>query len=71
MKTARQVLEAKPNQAIFSIPPSATVYAALQLMVEKSVGALLVMEHGKPIVTGTPEQVRSDERVIKAYLGEE
>jgi len=32
---------------------------------------ILVMEHGKPITTGTPEQVRSDERVIKAYLGEE
>ncbi|WP_288407083.1 high-affinity branched-chain amino acid ABC transporter ATP-binding protein LivG [uncultured Herbaspirillum sp.] len=32
---------------------------------------ILVMEHGKPIVTGTPEQVRSDERVVKAYLGEE
>lgn len=32
---------------------------------------ILVMEHGKPIVTGTPEQVRNDERVIKAYLGEE
>jgi branched-chain amino acid transport system ATP-binding protein len=32
---------------------------------------ILVMEHGKPIVTGTPQAVRSDERVIKAYLGEE
>lgn len=32
---------------------------------------ILVMEHGKPIVTGTPEQVCNDERVIKAYLGEE
>lgn len=32
---------------------------------------IMVMEHGKPIVTGTPEQVRCDERVIKAYLGEE
>lgn len=32
---------------------------------------ILVMEHGKPIITGTPEQVRNDERVIKAYLGEE
>jgi branched-chain amino acid transport system ATP-binding protein len=32
---------------------------------------ILVMEHGKPIMTGTPEAVRNDERVIKAYLGEE
>ncbi|MDB5774704.1 MAG: livG [Herbaspirillum sp.] len=32
---------------------------------------ILVMEHGKPIVTGTPQTVRHDERVIKAYLGEE
>lgn len=47
MKTARQVLESKPIQAIYSIPPGATVYAALQLMAEKGIGALLVMEHGK------------------------
>ena len=32
---------------------------------------ILVMEHGKPIVTGTPQDVRSDARVIKAYLGEQ
>ena len=32
---------------------------------------IMVMEHGKPIVTGTPQQVRMDQRVIKAYLGEE
>jgi branched-chain amino acid transport system ATP-binding protein len=31
---------------------------------------ILVMEHGKPITIGVPEQVRNDERVIKAYLGE-
>ncbi len=32
---------------------------------------ILVMEHGKPIVTDIPDAVRSDPRVIKAYLGEE
>lgn len=32
---------------------------------------ILVMEHGRLIVTGKPEQVRTDSRVIKAYLGED
>lgn len=32
---------------------------------------ILVMEHGKPIVTDKPETVRVDPRVVKAYLGEE
>jgi len=32
---------------------------------------IMVMEQGRPIMTGLPEAVRSDPRVIKAYLGEE
>jgi branched-chain amino acid transport system ATP-binding protein len=32
---------------------------------------ILVMEHGKPITTGSPKEVQSDPRVVKAYLGEE
>lgn len=32
---------------------------------------ILVMEHGRPITIGKPEDVRNDPRVIKAYLGED
>lgn len=32
---------------------------------------VLVLDQGRPIVTGTPTEVQGDERVIKAYLGEE
>lgn len=32
---------------------------------------ILVMDHGSPIMTGAPDDVRNDPRVIKAYLGEE
>ncbi|PWV65817.1 high-affinity branched-chain amino acid ABC transporter ATP-binding protein LivG [Plasticicumulans acidivorans] len=32
---------------------------------------ILVMEYGRPIGIGTPAEVRSNPRVIKAYLGEE
>ncbi|WP_374348316.1 CBS domain-containing protein [Chitinimonas sp.] len=47
MKTARQLLQEKSRQAIFSVPPNATVYQALQLMAEKDIGAVLVMEKDK------------------------
>jgi CBS domain-containing protein len=46
MKTVRHVLQAK-GRRVWSIAPDASVYEALQLMAEKEVGALLVLEQKK------------------------
>lgn len=46
MNTIGQLLEAKPKD-IWSISPQATVYEALQIMLKKDVGALLVTDKGK------------------------
>lgn len=48
MKTVRQLLQAKTH-GILSTAPDARVYDALQLMADKNVGALLVMDAGELI----------------------
>lgn len=44
MKTAADILKAKPHTHIYSVWPGATVLEAITLMAEKGVGALVVME---------------------------
>jgi CBS domain-containing protein len=44
--TVKRLLEEKGNQ-IWSISPEASVYSALQLMADKRIGALLVLDQGK------------------------
>ena len=44
--TVRQILKNKGSQ-VWSTEPQVTVYAALQLMAEKDIGALLVLADGK------------------------
>ncbi len=46
METVQHLLQTK-NSEIWSVSPEATVFEALQLMAEKDVGALLVMEGEK------------------------
>ena len=49
MHTVAHILQSKPHHAVYSITPDASVLQALELMAQKGIGALLVME-GKQIV---------------------
>ncbi len=40
----RQILQGKPQNAIFSVTSADTVFDALQLMAEKNIGAVLVID---------------------------
>jgi CBS domain-containing protein len=46
MATVKNILDTKGN-ATFTVPPTTSIYHALELMVEKNVSALLVMEDEK------------------------
>jgi CBS domain-containing protein len=48
MKTVRQLLRAKGHE-VLSVAPETAVFQALQLMAEKNIGAVLVLE-GKSLV---------------------
>ncbi|MFN3162525.1 MAG: CBS domain-containing protein [Pseudohongiellaceae bacterium] len=47
MHTVQQILSHKNVQEIWSIAPDATVFEAIQMMADRHVGALLVMEADK------------------------
>ena len=47
MKTVKDLVCAKDGKEIWSVTPDTLVYRALQLLSEKSIGALLVMEKGE------------------------
>ncbi|MBW2454391.1 MAG: CBS domain-containing protein [Deltaproteobacteria bacterium] len=46
MDTVEQVLDAK-GRDVYSVSPAASVFDALQLMADKNIGALLVLDAGK------------------------
>lgn len=47
MKTVRELLKGKKSPEVWSVTPDTLVYRALQLLNEKGIGALLVMEKGE------------------------
>ena len=49
MMTAVQIIGSKPDVAVYSIEPSASVYEAVRLMADKNIGALVVVERGKVV----------------------
>ncbi len=44
MKDIAQILKSKPDQTVYTVGPSASVFDAVQLMTQKNLGALLVLE---------------------------
>lgn len=44
MKDVAQILKSKPDQTVYTVWPSASVFDAVQLMAQKNLGALLVLE---------------------------
>lgn len=49
MKTASYLLKSKLDQTVFTIAPTSSVFEAVQLMVDKNIGALLVTQ-GEQVV---------------------
>lgn len=47
MKSIADLLKSKKDQTVYTIGPNESVYSAIRIMAERSVGALLVMEDGK------------------------
>ena len=67
MGKVRNIIQTKGN-AIYSVPSTLTVYQALELMFEKNIGALLVVDEGKFVGIFTEEttvgEVMTEQPVI-------
>ena len=49
MNTVAQILGSKPNQAVYTMEPTASAHEAVRLMVDKNIGALVVVERGQVV----------------------
>jgi CBS domain-containing protein len=49
MNTVAQILGSKPDRAVYSMEPTASAHDAVRLMVDKNIGALVVVERGQVV----------------------
>ncbi len=64
MKKVRDLLAGK-NKVIYSVSPQSTVYEALQLMVEKEIGALMVLDDAGKVLGIITERDYARKVVLK------
>ena len=67
MKSVAHILESKPDQTVYTIAPTASVFDAVKLMAEKNIGALVVTE-GDKIVGIITERDYARKIVLMARL---
>lgn len=70
MTTATQILKSKSDKTIYSTTPTASVFDAVKLMAEKSIGALVVME-GDAVVGVVTERDYARKIVLMARSSKE
>jgi CBS domain-containing protein len=68
--TAAQILNSKPDKTIYTTTPAASVFDAVKLMAEKSIGALVVME-GETVVGLITERDYARKIVLMARSSKE
>jgi CBS domain-containing protein len=69
MVTVRQLLKSKPAD-VWSVGPDTSVYEALELMAEKDIGAVLVLEDGELVGIFT-ERDYARRGILKGRLSKE
>jgi CBS domain-containing protein len=70
MTTAAQILNSKPDKTIYTTTPAASVFDAVKLMAEKSIGALVVMQ-GETVVGLITERDYARKIVLMARSSKE
>ena len=70
MTSVTHILRSKPEQTVYTIAPTATVFDAVKLMAEKSIGALVVTE-GERVVGLITERDYARKVVLMARSSKE